>query len=750
MPGSRQLAATLLSWRLPKLWPGLPEADRVGVQRALLECFSVCREPPVLRLLGESCNALCQTIAMRQDVLWPELLCLVSELLDSDATVQRKAALDLLGSLVDSMGLRLQPHYHNIGHTMALRVRDQDTEVRAAALRVVGALAESWCTSPEHAAQWQGVGAAVLEVGTAALVAQAGNGGGPHVLAAALRTLAQFVHVLRTDAVIGGSVELSCRILSIENAPRCTEECQVQAIQVIRALARRVPETLTEQSLDVIVPCICRASKDQAPSVDGIDEVSAPALAARECLRALARAAPMPVVGLAYIAARAMSPSRDSLDRAGAVHCVIFALCGAREAPEDWARPLAQALDDGSIWVRQAVCEGAVLLVDALRSASSGFALLLRALLERLQSETEAVIVRKIAEAVAALFADFTTDEAIQFLRQAVPSLLSALSTAAGAVGDDETVAEWSMALAALAGALGDAAGAAMDHFAAFARSAVVVLLPLLQGRAASPALLGPAAVAACLNAAGAVVASAWREPAFQVACEELCGVARHALGTGDDVSEVRASAHNFFARLARVSFEEFAPQLAVVVPPAVAALRIADGGAVAVSGAFQRAVRTDAHEEQVAAANALGAYAAVWPAFATYVPNALPPLCELAAHPGPAIRLAVAGALSSFGRLLAALAGGLHGTSTGGDCAAAAAMASTLCAAVCALSNRSATEGAAALRGALQTKEDLLAYPGFAELAGAPAVAALVAAGGGQCSDDVDSGEDADTYGDD
>merc|ERR550532_2872762 len=63
---SRQLAATLLSWRFPRMWPCLGQEDAANAQAALLECYASCSELPVLRALGEACNALCQSMVVHR------------------------------------------------------------------------------------------------------------------------------------------------------------------------------------------------------------------------------------------------------------------------------------------------------------------------------------------------------------------------------------------------------------------------------------------------------------------------------------------------------------------------------------------------------------------------------------------------------------------------------------------------------------------------------------------------------------
>merc|ERR1740129_1849091 len=174
-PGSRQLAATILSWRIPKRWPSLSEQECDEVQAALLDCFSTCTEPPVLRSLGEACNSVCQAIATRHNVLWEGLLRLISSLLSGASTVHRHAALQLLASLADSMGARLHQFYGDIGQKLVEFMRDPDDSVRVAALGLIATVVSSWCLGQEDLQHWQAAAAATLEVAASTLSRPAGE-----------------------------------------------------------------------------------------------------------------------------------------------------------------------------------------------------------------------------------------------------------------------------------------------------------------------------------------------------------------------------------------------------------------------------------------------------------------------------------------------------------------------------------------------------------------------------------------------
>jgi len=245
-------------------------------------------------------------------------------------------------------------------------------------------------------------------------------------------------------------------------------------------------------------------------------------------------------------------------------------------------------------------------------------------------------------------------------------------------------------------------------------------------------------------------VASAWDDPGMSTARDELAAIAQLALATaGDNVSEARASAHNFFACIALASFEGFAPHLPQVVPPAVDVLLAADGGETSVAGG-RRAVRTGAQEERVAALEALGAYAAaVGAGFAPHLPAALPAVCSQAQHASPQVRAAIARALGRICRSLGELAGALPESSS--DRAAARSMAeAAVHALISIIEARSGDGGSATLRSALQTKEDLIENADFVKLAGQDATNAIQRAGGGRRSEDVESSDGEEVEDDD
>lgn len=769
-PASRQLAATLLTWRLPRLWATLSEPDQRALQAALLECFTMCQEPAVLRALGEVCNGLSQSIALHRDMIWEELLRLVGARLGTDGSpAQRKAAIDLLASLVDALGARLHQHYPEIGMGLSVRIRDTDPLIQVAALNAVAVVVSSWCLTEKDLSHWRGAADAAVEVAVAALGAPPRDAVAPKVLAAALKAVSKLAPVLGSEALVSAAVELACRVLALENAPRVAESSRAQALQVLKALVCTGSSgPATQQVVAAAVHAACRAAKDAAPSVDDLDEVSVPAQAGRDCLRALARAAPGATLPLIFEAARVSSLSADAMDRAAAVHMVIFGLCGAREAPAGWALPLARWLsEDAAVWVRQAVLEGVTMLAETLRPAPStteGLLIMLRAISALLKQGQQPELVRKAADAAAAIFLELSSDEAQGLLPETAPALLQALAaTTSGAAvllraaGQDPGSPQGAAVVAAgavvsLASALAAAANSAADHFAPFAEDVANALLPLVRdwppvnGVGGSVATSGAAVAAAALDASGAVVASAWNRPSLQATRDELAILARRVLAQPGADAEVRASAHRFFSRIAMASFEEFAAFLPQVIPAAVEVLQVRDEAEV-VKGLRRRAVNTNCQEERVAATEALGTYcSAVGAQFAPFLSTALPAVCSQAGHASAKVRSAAARSLAQMGRVLGALAQGLPEGHP--DRLSAAAMSQALLSALCELLRAGGCEGASsAQRSALQAAEDLAEEDAFLRLAGPGATSALASAVGGRRSEEIESSEDEEDF---
>ncbi|CAE7033462.1 unnamed protein product, partial [Symbiodinium natans] len=605
------------------------------------------------------------------------------------------------------------------------------------ALHTIGAVGLlEWCNDAEplrrHDRQnWHGAADATLEVAVAAVSGPASEEA-PKLLSAALRALGALAPALRSEALGTASLELACRVLASSSVPRALEPCQTQALQLLRSLAKSSAELLGgKQGLVAAVAAAFAAAKDAAPAVDDLDEVSSTAQSGRECLRALARRAPDDVLPAILEAAQKAAQSADALDRAAAVHAVAFALSGAQEAPAGWATPLVRSLGDGAVWVRQAACEGAVMLAEELKpsaSATEGFLLLLQALSALFPREPQPDLLEKAALAVAALVQELSSDEAAPVLSSVAPALIQALTkvsrgaltaaasaAAATDVGSRQEATDATTASAAAAAAVARAlralAAATADMFAPFAPEAAQSLVSILRtasvsagpgavGSGPSP-LLTPAVLAACLDAAGAVIASAWADPSFRAEKEELASTASSVLMDARAPSEAKAAAHSFYAQMALARFEEFAPTLDTVLPFALEAMRAAESGEVVKHGR-RRAVRTGSHEERLAATEAVGTYvAAVGARFAPHLPSALPAVCAQAKHADPGVRAETANALAKMGRVLGDLAGGLPEGHA--DRQAASSLAEAVARGLCDILSEA---GSSPLRCTLQAKE--------------------------------------------
>lgn len=728
---SRQLAATLLAWRLPIAWGALAPGDRDGLQASLLETFASSDEAPVLRALSEACNSLAQTVALKTDSVWEQLLRWVSTALSGGSLVHRRAALELLAALVDSLGARLHPFYASMGKTLAAGpLQDTDVGVRVAALAASAALAGSWCATETDLNAWFPVAVAVVDAASEALQGCVRTGtasaDAPEVavLSAALRALRHLTRLLDAAGVACRAVEVAVGCMQ---AP-VIESCRSLALQVLRAFAKRQPHIFGGGVVGPIVIAVVGSIRaDESGRADG--EASHASQAAKDCLKSLARrvdGAAEQMFSLAAAAAQSPEPA----DRAAGLHAVACALAGARELPSDWATPLAAGVGDNVPAVRATACGAAELLAEALKAddpaKARGLQQLLQRFAQQLSQERVPEVIVKLACAMKAAFTELTSDEAIPTLPAVAPALIMALRDARA-----------HESASALAEALAACAASASDGFGPFAREALTVLLPALRAGDANSETF-----CVCLAAAGPVLAATWGEPELQSAREEAAGVALRVLSVAEVGSEARVRAHGFFGCVAFAAFEGFAPHLPAVVPPAVAALQADDP-----SGQAQRrrAVWTGVTSERIAAIEALGRYASACGAgFAPQLPGAWPPLLAQAQHPRVEVRAAAMAALGQVSGVLDQLSSAQVGAADraaleGVACGLAAALRKELAAAAaCSLESSSA-----AARAALFASQDALARPGFVSLAGGEGEA-LAGLCSGLDDEDIESTEDA------
>jgi len=743
---SRQLAASLLSWRMPRVWKQLGNDDRSRVQGALLTCMATCQEAAVLRILGEACNATCQQVAMHHDLLWEDLLRLLVSFLHGQSAIHRVAALELFVALVDSIGARLQQHYADLGQIVIKCLYDDEIGVRVASLAVIKAVTSSWCLGDDGIKHWEGAAAATLEVAAAALSRPSKDPAKGQLVVGSLRALGPVAAASKSKNLCLSAARIACSVLADTTLGRSAEHCHTQALQLLRALVR-VPDGLDKQDVAGLVPLICRSAKDEAPDLDDINDVGIVAQAARDCVRVFVRVDPATTLPAVLEFAEKAMQSNDALDRAAAIHIVSYAFCGAREATPGWATLLVNALGDAAVWVRHAVCECAALLAETLRPdhvTTEGLLMLLAGFASYMPNETSPDVLKRAGDAVRGICRELSSDEIAAVLHGIVGALCSILALTMRGAASAESAEEVAAVLAALVGALGAAASAAADLFVPFAVDAAFGVLQMLRARCGADPntgiplqVLTPEVLSLCLDAAGSILASAWGEPAFRATREDLIALARRMLADGALPSNVRAGAHSFFGSMALASFEEFVPHLPYAVEAAVLSLHTADSeGGAASSG--RRAVRTGAHEERVAAITSLGAYAvAVDSHFAVHLQTVVPAICAQIQHPDADVRAAVADSLERIGRMLGGLAEKLDGNSS--DRVAAALMAQGLARSLRALIEGH-SDGASALRRSLQAKEDLLECPGFVALLGQEIAAELSTAGGGKLAYDVES----------
>lgn len=107
--GIQQLAAVCLSSRIAAGWRKLSVAEQEATQAAVLHCLARAESRALLRAVTALANVVAQSSVLH--LPWDGLLPALEEAARSPVANHREAAMDLLGQLTDSLGLRLQPHY---------------------------------------------------------------------------------------------------------------------------------------------------------------------------------------------------------------------------------------------------------------------------------------------------------------------------------------------------------------------------------------------------------------------------------------------------------------------------------------------------------------------------------------------------------------------------------------------------------------------------------------------------------------
>jgi len=98
-----------LSSRIAAGWRKLSAVEQEATQTAVLQCLARAESRALLRAVTALANVVAQSSVLQ--LPWDGLLPALEEAARSPVANHREAAMDLLGQLTDSLGLRLQPHY---------------------------------------------------------------------------------------------------------------------------------------------------------------------------------------------------------------------------------------------------------------------------------------------------------------------------------------------------------------------------------------------------------------------------------------------------------------------------------------------------------------------------------------------------------------------------------------------------------------------------------------------------------------
>ena len=603
---------------------------------------SICASPAALRAGSELLNVVAQCSAS-DDNLRDRVLAAVSAGAASGDERTRCTALQVVSLMLDSLGARLAPHHAAMAELLPAALASHVHETRQAAAAVAGSLAHSWCLTAEAKTALQtrvlpallACAYHIIDHHSKKEVAawHAADGAVLH----ALTDLASLMPGAEVTRLAGIALQRASSSEHVHHAVR------LSCLSLVTALVEAQPACVSPDApaaasalLPLCEPHVVHHHRG-ADDDDDDDDAQQLAGAARDCLTALAVNLPERS-GLHHPVLRALSDAFEARSPHGAA--ALRALAAICEPCRGALRPVVPQLvltaarglgRDQSRRVRAASADAALALVTAMPvECGPCCGPLLIAAAAAAGSDSCAQQRMRASVLLAATARELSTDELEPHLDMCVTAVLPGLvaSTPAG--------------FTAAANAISCLAAASGDSFAPYAGASLGGLAPWFTACLTSGADIQ--CVAAAIAAGGAVIAAAPPE-VRAAAWPSLHAAAAAGFATGQ--SPLREAALRACSAVAKAEDEAFAPHLASCVPVALtcATDALAAAGSKTSGG---EGVHTGAVEEAMAAAEALGAFAAStgW-AFMPFVSDTLACLDALLSHPVGCVRAAACRALS-------------------------------------------------------------------------------------------------------
>ncbi|KAI7878296.1 ARM repeat-containing protein [Lichtheimia hyalospora FSU 10163] len=643
----RQLAGVELRKRINKWWPEIPDANKIAIRSQLLQ-IALNDEKELVRHSTARVIASIANIDVPKE-LWPELLTFLHQACTSTNAAHREVGTYLLYTLFEAIADFFMKNTAPLYELLSKSIVDPESlKVRTTTVLVLGKLAEFIDPESKEDVKWfRDMIPAMVNVLERCL--ENNN----EESAAEIFEVFDTLLMLDTPLLSTHLVELIRFFLSVGSNRDVDESVRVMALSFLMWAAIYKQNKIRSLKLvGFLIEGLMPIGTEEDP--DDVDEDS-PSRLAFKVLNALASNMPpqqvfpilMPIV-VNYM----QNPNPGHRKAAMMAFAVIVEGCAefmSTKLPE--LLPIVcNGLRDPEIMVRRAACMALGCLAEELQAEISEHHQVLLPLVFNLMNDNNPEVTKHACNALDAIL-EGLGNEVVQYL----PMLMSKLLVLLDSAMQTETKAT-------IIAAIGSAAHSASEEFNRYFDEVMPRIRALMAAKEGNDQLLLRGV--AC-DAAGAI-AEAVGADKFRHCTQDLMQLAIEQLHL--DSPRLRECSYAFFAILARVFGEEFAPYLPTIMPPILASCKAEekdevfqgeidltssniesdddddDFGALA----FNSAVA----DEKEFAADALGElFENTQSHFLPYVESSIQELNQLSFHISDGVRKAVVGSLFAFVR---------------------------------------------------------------------------------------------------
>ncbi|OBZ84924.1 putative importin subunit beta-4 [Choanephora cucurbitarum] len=636
----RQLAAVELRKRISKKWQEIPETAQTAIRSQLLQL--VLNEQH--EIVRHSTARVISSIARidMPESKWPELLGFLNQACASTTAIHREVGTYCLYTLFEVIADFFMDHIAPLFELFQKSIVDPESKrVRVTTVLTLGKLAEFIETEDkENIKSFRNMIPGMVNVLEQCLKESDEESAG--------EIFEVFDTLLMLDAPLLSThlVDLIRFFLTVGSNRELDDSLRVMALSFLMwAAVYKQNKIRSLKLVGFIVEGLMPIGTEEDP--EDVDEDS-PSRLAFKVLNALATNMPpqqvFPIV-MPMVVAYMQNPDPNFRKAAMMSFAVIIEGCAEYMSPKlNELLPLVcSGLQDPEIIVRRAACMALGCLAEEMPAEISESHQVLLPLVFNLMNDTNPEVTKHACNALDAIL-ESLGDEVLQYLPMLMEKLLFLL--------DHAPQTETKATVMAAIGSAAHAAGEGFEPYFGGVMPRIRHLMTLTEGT--DETLLRGVAT----DSAGAI-AEAVGADKFRPFTQDLMALAIEQLTL--DSPRLRECSYAFFAIMARVFGEDFAPYLPTIMPSIIASCKAEEKDETNLTGEIDLTLDEDDDDsafnfnsaiadEKEFAADALGEiFESTQQHFLPYVESAVQELTELSFHLFDGVRKAVVGSLFSF-----------------------------------------------------------------------------------------------------